>query len=166
VGNMGKSKVVTVRLDKETLGRIKDKYGSVSDFVKEAINVLFESPQSPLSSTALPEIAEKLIEEFKEVVKRHVERAKQFCEEHAREITTIHEKEKDKYDYWRDTCLHRYRTITRSNLNVFIKDKLLPRVISSLDANQKAMLEKRLNDIINEAVKEIYISEYPPIYPS
>jgi signal recognition particle GTPase len=159
---------VGFRLDSETESKLKniaDREGkSVSDILRNLVD-FYTSRKPEINETGLPQYLEIILSEFKNRVKEYVERVKQFCEEHAKEITSIHESEKDKYEYWRDTCLHRYRTITTHNLHVYITDKLLPRITQQLDKAQIVMLEKHINRIIEDAVNEIYSSQYPPVYP-
>lgn len=156
------------RLDSETESKLKnlaDREGkSVSDILRDLVD-FYTSRKPEINETGLPQYLEIILSEFRERVKEYVERVKQFCNDHANEITTYHENEKGKFEYWRDICLHRYRTITRHNLNVYVTDKLLPRIVEKLDAGQKVMLEKRINRIIEDAVNEIYSSQYPPVYP-
>lgn len=155
---MGKTQVVSVRLDSEIVEELK-KRGDISSFLRELIT----KSVAKSAETSLPQI-EEVLSQFRSLVKEYVERVKQFCEEHAKEITESHESEKDKFKYWRDLCLYRYRVITRHNLSTYISDKLLPR-LQRLDPNQRTTLEKRLNEIVEEAVNEIYRSQYPPAYP-
>ena len=156
------------RLDSETESKLKniaDREGkSVSDILRDLVDS-YTNRKTEIHETGLPRNIEVILSEFKNRVMEYVERVKQFCNDHANEITTYHENEKDKFEYWRDTCLHRYRTITIHNLHVYVKDKLLPRITQQLDKAQIVMLEKHINRIIEDAVNEIYSSQYPPIYP-
>lgn len=148
----GKTQVVSVRLNREIVEELKRR-GDISTVLKEIISKSITKS----TESSLPEI----ITEFKNRVEEYIERVKQFCNDHANEIITFHESEKDKFEYWRDTCLHRYRTITRHNLHVYVKDKLFPKI----RPEDRASIEKQVNKIIEDAVNEIYNSQYPPVYP-
>lgn len=152
---MGRKKVISIRLDEELIDQIR-KHGSLTRFIRNALKAYTEN-----TNNTLPDDVEQLLSEFKQRVDEYVERVKQFCSDHAKEITSSHESEKD-FDYWRDICLYRYRIITRHNLDVYAK--LLQKYIR-LDSNKRAVLEKKINEIIDYAINEIYSSQYPPIYP-
>jgi hypothetical protein len=159
------SKVIGVRLDLDTIEELKKRSnGDVSKVLKKLIKEYVERPE--LIRPQLPEYIEKLLSLFKEKIDNYLVGVRAFCEEHAKIITENHEKEKDKYNYWRDLCLHRYRRITRNNLNVYVQDHLLKKInVHSLSKEEKIELERRINELIEYAVRSIYSSEFPPAYP-
>lgn len=153
------SKVIGVRLDSATIEELKKKTGGdISKALKQLIKQYVESPE-PVR-TESPEHVEKLLSVFQERVNEYITQIKQFCEEHAKIITENHEKERDKYNYWRDICLHRHRRITYNALKIYAEKH----IISNAKAEDKPELEKRINEIIDKAVKEVYPSQYPPLY--
>jgi len=153
-----------VRLDLDTIEELKKRSGGeISKVLKQLIKQYVESPEH--TRPQLPQYIEDLLSQFKERVREYVEEVKRFCEEHARIITENHDQEKERYNYWRDLCLHRYRRLTRNNLNVYIQDVLMKRInIHKLSADERVELQRRLNEIVENAVKEIYASPFPPSY--
>jgi hypothetical protein len=161
---MGKTQVISIRLDTEIVEELK-KRGDISSILKQLITGYVES--QGIIKTRLPSDVEELLGEFKVKIDNYINNVRSFCEEHAKIITESHDKEKDKFEYWRDICLHRNRSITRSNLNVYVKDVLFKQIsVHSLSRDEKIELDKRINELIEYAVRTIYASEYPPIYPS
>jgi len=153
------SKVIGVRLDLNTIEELKKKTGGdISKALKQLIKQYVESPE--LVRTELPENIEKLLGEFQERVNEYIAKIKQFCEEHSKVITENHEKERDKYNYWLNTCLHRHRIITYNTLKIYAEKTIL----KNAKAEDKNELEKRIREIIDKAVNDIYPSQYPPLY--
>ena len=158
------SRVTSIRLSEEELNRLKElakeRGIDFNTLVKEALRQYTGAQHR----SQLPQYIEDLLSQFKERVREYVEEVKRFCEEHAR-IITNHDQEKERYNYWRDLCLHRYRRLTRNNLNVYIQDVLMKRInIHKLSADERVELQRRLNEIVENAVKEIYASPFPPSY--
>lgn len=154
------SRVTSIRLSVEELNKFKEiaknKGLDFNTLVREALT----SYTGVLERPQLPQNIEKLLGEFQERVNEYIGKIKQFCEEHAKIVTENHEKERDKYNYWRDMCLHRHRRITYNTLKIYAEKH----IISKVNAEDKNELEKRIREIIDKAVNDIYPSQYPPLY--
>jgi predicted DNA-binding protein len=152
--------VTSIRLSVEELNKFKEiaknKGLDFNTLVREALT----SYTGVLERPQLPQNIEKLLGEFQERVNEYIGKIKQFCEEHAKIVTENHEKERDKYNYWRDMCLHRHRRITYNTLKIYAEKH----IISKVNAEDKNELEKRIREIIDKAVNDIYPSQYPPLY--
>jgi predicted transcriptional regulator len=112
--------------------------------------------ESPPRETELSREIEDLLEEFKERVNEYIAKVKAFCEEHAK---TVSEKG-GKYEYWLNTCLWRHRRITHDTLKIYAEKNIL----RYASRENMLELEKRIRDIVESALDNIYPSQYPPIY--
>jgi len=152
------SKVVGVRLDLDTIQELKKKTGGdVSKVLKQLIKQYVETPEP---TRPLSEDVEKLLGKFQERVNEYIGKIKQFCEEHAKIITQNNEKERNNYNYWRDLCLHRHRRVTYNALRIYAEKY----IVNNAKAEDRSELEKRIREIIDKAVNEVYPSQYPPFY--
>ena len=163
---MSRSRVTSIRLSEDELSRFKaiaeSKGVDFNTLVREALS----SYTGVKGRVQLPEYVERVLGEFKVKIDNYVNRVKEFCEEQAKIIVESHESERGKHDYWRDACLHRYRRLTRSNLKVYVQDVLYKQInTGALSKEEKEELERRISELVDYAVKNIFVSETPPAYP-
>jgi predicted DNA-binding protein len=156
-------KIVTFKLDSETEKRLKEiaeKRGkTVSDILRELISSYTETPQQDYSDS----LAE-ILRQFEERAMEYIENTKKFCEEYSNEVL-VNNPQAD-WEFVYDTCRYNLRRHAYNTLKIYFEEKVKPLLRKYvLDVKTQVEIERRIHEIINKAVKELYPSPYPPMKP-
>jgi len=162
---MPSSKVIGVRVDSgiaerlEELARRRGK--KVSDLLKELVESYLESaPQD--NATISNDTIENALKQFNDIAMEYVENFKKFCKEHSEIVAQNHSNVDKEFIY--EHCLWGFRRHVYNTLRHYYERKVIPTIrVFIRDNDTQLYVERRVSEIINKAVKELYSSPYPPV---
>jgi predicted transcriptional regulator len=159
-------KIVTFKLDSETerkLREIAEKRGkTVSDVLRELIDSYIENHSREEADSSVNEINE-ILKQFEERAMEYIDSLKKFCSEHA-DIVASRNPGADR-DFVYESCLWELRRHAYNTLKHYYERKVIPLIRPYVTDANRLEVEKKVHEIINKAVRELYSSPYPPLKP-
>jgi hypothetical protein len=162
------SRVVCTRVSTEVADKLEEiarkKRKKVSEILKEIVDSYLEStPETTDSDTGVTEI-DNILNQFNDRAMEYIENFKKFCKEHS---DTVAQKQPgvDK-EFVYEHCLWSFRRHVYNTLKLYYEEKVIPLLRRYIrDSHTQLSVERRVMEIINKAVKELYPYPYPPVKP-
>jgi len=112
----------------------------------------------------LSDSVNEILMKFENAVKEYIENLKRFCRDHADTVVKNNQNVNARYIY--EECLWSLRRHAYNSIKSHYEEKLIPILMNYVrDTDTQLQVEKKVYEIINRAVRDLYPSPYPPVRP-
>jgi predicted CopG family antitoxin len=160
-------KIISIRVSEDLYSKLKElKITSeelrkvIEDYVTSKERGLGESPKTDSGVSSDSKVSE-ILSQFERIALEYIEYTKNFCEDHANQVVAK-DPQADR-DLIYDLCRYNLRRHAYNTLRDFYKIKVAPLIREYVDSGEYDKIERRVHDIIDRAVRELYSDPYPPM---
>jgi predicted CopG family antitoxin len=162
-------KFITIRVSEDLYNKLKELKITttelrkvIEDYIRSKERGLGESPKdSSVSRDSSDSKISEILSKFESRALEYIEDIKKLCRDYANEVVAK-DPQADR-DLVYDLCRYQLRRHVYNTLRDFYKIKVEPLIREYVSEGEYHKVERRVHDIINKMIKELYPEPYPPM---